>query len=66
MAALTSVKMLEAPLFVLVIAVGNRVARWLSQKYRTLTVRMLVAQNCELFTHALSSIIIIFILDKGT
>jgi len=44
----------------------NRVARWLSQKYRTLTVSMLVAQNIELFTHALSGITIILIPYKGT
>jgi len=43
----------------------NRVARWLSQKYRTLTVSMLVAQNVELFTLALSGITIILIPDKS-
>ena len=43
----------------------NRVARWLSQNYRILTVSMLVAQNIELFTLALSSITIILTPDKG-
>jgi len=43
----------------------NRVARWLSQKYWTLTVSMLVAQNIELLTHALSGITIILIPNKG-
>src|SRR6218665_863981 len=43
----------------------NRVARWLSQNYRTLTVSMLVPQNIELFTLALSSIAIILTPDKG-
>src|SRR6218665_3566949 len=37
---------------------------WLSQKYRTLTMSMLVAQNIELFTLALSGITIIG-LDSG-
>src|SRR6218665_1917303 len=39
--------------------------RWLSQKYRTLTMSMLVAQNIELFTLALSGITIILIPEKG-
>src|SRR6218665_3375726 len=39
--------------------------RWLSQKYRTLTMSMLVAQNIELFTLLLSGITIILIPDKG-
>src|SRR6218665_3520597 len=43
----------------------NKVARWLSQKYRTLTMSMLVAQNIELVTLALSGITIILIPDKG-
>src|SRR6218665_2458796 len=43
----------------------NRVARWLSQNYRTLTVSMLVAQNIELFTLALSGITFILTPDKG-
>src|SRR6218665_2814489 len=43
----------------------NRVARWLSQNNRTLTVSMLVAQNIELFTLALSGITIILTPDKG-
>src|SRR6218665_3620094 len=42
----------------------NRVARWLSQNYRILTVSMLVAQSIELFTLALSSITIILTPDK--
>jgi len=41
---------------------GNRVARWFSQKYRTLAVPVSVAQNIELLT--LSGITIIFIADK--
>jgi len=40
----------------------GRVARWLSPKYRTLSVS--AAQNIELFIHALSGITIIFIPDK--
>ena len=43
-----------------------KVARWLSPKYRTLAVPVSVAQNIELFTHALSCIIIIFIPNKET
>src|SRR6218665_2075346 len=41
-----------------------RVARWFSQKYRKLAVPVSMGQNIELFTHALSGITIIFILDK--
>jgi len=40
------------------------VARGFSQKYRTLVVPMSVAQNIQLWTHALSGIIVIFIPDK--
>jgi len=32
----------------------NRVARWLSLRYRTLAVPVSLAQTVELFTHALS------------
>ena len=45
--------------------ISNRVAKWLSQKYRTLTVPMSVAQNIELLTHALLfGITIIFVPNK--
>jgi len=33
------------------VGISDRVARWLSQKYRTLTVPMSVAQHIELFMH---------------
>src|SRR6218665_1929207 len=39
--------------------------RWLSKKYRTLTMSMLVAQDIELFTLALFGITIILIPNKG-
>src|SRR6218665_498787 len=41
-----------------------RFAKWLSPKYRTLAVSEYVAQNNELFTHALSVITIILLPDK--
>ena len=41
-----------------------KVARWVSSKYQTLSMPVPVAQNIELFTHALSGITVIFILDK--
>jgi len=44
--------------------IGYGVARGLSLKYQTLTVIMSVAQNTELFTHALSGITIMFIPGK--
>jgi len=41
-----------------------RVARWLSTKYRTLSVPVSLAQTIEIFTHALSGITINIIQDK--
>src|SRR6218665_3393285 len=44
------------------VKVVPRFARWLSQKYRTLSVPMSVAQNIELLTHTL--IVVQQLLDK--
>ena len=47
------------------VKVVPRFARWLSPKYRTLSVPMSVAQNIELLTHALSGISLVVVGRKS-